>query len=254
MEHRDSVGNQGRLESRVAVDDREDWQHACTSRCWKQEKQRVWGFPAVGQPAVSKIPRAAVPGIRARADSGRALEKGSPRVVLGVIAGRGRPEPVNGIDVEPHCSSAATLQEGQVAAFPRATTHTSFLYVTDGTGEGRQGARKGRCGAVMNSAGVGGRYVGARSGGNGRRAVARPGRPLPVSRCRSGPFVNTDGEIQQAITWITRWSSRLATISSKSSKLSLSEERAEVKRTATPKFLPSPRPSPRRRQGAVSLR
>ena len=193
MEHRDSVGNQGRLSPGSA-----QWMTAgrgiVHSEMPKQESGLMWGFQLwVNLPAVSKMRAPRYQDIAPALIPEVELEKGRLRVVAGVA--EGKTGPVNGIDVEPLFVDAA-LQEGQVAAFPTPATHTSFLYVTDGAvkvGGARKEVRRGEL-AVL-AAGTSVRL----EGGNGR-ALLLAGRPLGEPVSRWGPFVmNTDDEIQQAI-------------------------------------------------------
>jgi redox-sensitive bicupin YhaK (pirin superfamily) len=193
MEHRDSVGNAGRLSPGSA-----QWMTAgrgiVHSEMPKQERGLMWGFQLwVNLPAQRKMipPRyqdiapALIPEVE--------LEKGKLRVVAGTA--EGKTGPVSGIDVEPLFVDLS-LQQGHVVALPVPATHSSFLYVTEGSmrvGDSRREVRAQEL-AVLGPGNT------VRFEGENGRALFFAGRPLNEPVSRWGPFVmNTDAEIQQAI-------------------------------------------------------
>lgn len=191
MEHRDSVGNQGRLRPGSA-----QWMTAghgiVHSEMPKQESGLMWGFQLwVNLPATRKL----IPPRYQDIDPARipeiALEHGRVRVVAG--AAEGRTGPVAGIDVEPTYLDV-TLQPGGALNVPLPRNHTAFLYVTEGflSVEGREVPEKNL--AVLTPGDV------VRVRGGQGRGLLIAGRPLGEPVSRWGPFVmNTDDEIQQAI-------------------------------------------------------
>ncbi|MBL8913407.1 MAG: pirin family protein [Archangium sp.] len=204
MEHRDSVGNQGRLSPGSA-----QWMTAGRGIVHSEMPKQVeapggdgvgrrnslmWGFQLwVNLPSRRKMipPRyqdiapALIPEVE--------FEKGKLRVVAGTA--EGKTGPVTGIDVEPLFVDLS-LQKGHVIALPVPQTHSSFVYVTEGAmrvGESRREVKAQEI-AVL-AAGTTVRFEGE----NGR-ALFFAGRPLGEPVSRWGPFVmNTDAEIQQAI-------------------------------------------------------
>jgi redox-sensitive bicupin YhaK (pirin superfamily) len=193
MEHRDSVGNAGRLSPGSA-----QWMTAgrgiVHSEMPKQERGLMWGFQLwVNLPAQRKlippryqdIPPAQIPEV--------ALEKGKLRVVAGTA--EGKTGPVTGIDVDPLFVDLS-LQQGHVIALPVPTTHASFLYVTEGAMRVGASRREVRAQEIA----VLGPGETVRFEGENGRALWLAGRPLNEPVSRWGPFVmNTDAEIQQAI-------------------------------------------------------
>lgn len=195
MEHRDSVGNHGRLGPGSA-----QWMTAgrgiVHSEMPKQERGLMWGFQLwVNLPKAHKmmapryqdIPPASVPEV--------AIEEGRVRVVAGRALGV--EGPVRGIDVEPLFLDIA-LAKGARFDTPVAPGHAAFLYVTEGAvrvgGAGKE-LRQGQL-AVLGA----GDTFAARGVEGGGRVLLFAGRPLGEPVARYGPFVmNTDDEIRQAI-------------------------------------------------------
>lgn len=192
MEHRDSVGNQGRLGPGAA-----QWMTAgrgiVHSEMPKQERGLMWGFQLwVNLPAQRKmippryqdIPPERIPEV--------ALERGKLRVVAG--AAEGKTGPVTGIDVAPLFVDV-TLEAGGQLAVPTPAGHNALVFVAEGAlrvGAGKQEVTKDSLavltpGEVLQLEGTG-------------RALVLAGRPLGEPVARWGPFVmNTDAEIRQAI-------------------------------------------------------
>ncbi|MFZ5438967.1 MAG: pirin family protein [Myxococcota bacterium] len=191
MEHRDSVGNHGRLGPGAA-----QWMTAgrgiVHSEMPKQERGLMWGFQLwVNLPAAKKftapryqdVPPASVPRV--------ALEQASLRVIAGTA--EGQPGPVTHIDVEPLFVDLS-LEGGRVS-LPLQAGHNAFLYVADGAvhvGPQRTEVAQGSLatltrGEVLHLEGHG-------------HALVFAGRPLGEPVARWGPFVmNTDDELRQAI-------------------------------------------------------
>lgn len=193
MEHRDSVGNQGRLSPGSA-----QWMTAgrgiVHSEMPKQERGLMWGFQLwVNLPATRKLIPPRYQDIAPSLIPEVALEKGKLRVVAGTA--EGKTGPVSGIDVEPLFVDVA-LERGHVIALPVPQAHTSFLYVTEGAirvGDARRELKQQQLAVLTQGSTV-------RLEGENGRALFFAGRPLGEPVSRAGPFVmNTDAEIQQAI-------------------------------------------------------
>lgn len=191
MEHRDSVGNRGRLGPGAA-----QWMTAgrgiVHSEMPKQESGLMWGFQLwVNLPSARKMIRPRYQDIPASSIPELALERGHLRVVAGTA--NGKPGPVSGIDVEPTFLDF-TLQPGakETVALPQG--HTAFMFVTRGAMKaGGREVRQGQLavfspGEALTLEGVDG------------RALLIAGRPLGEPVARWGPFVmNTDAELRQAV-------------------------------------------------------
>jgi len=193
MEHRDSVGNQGRLRPGSA-----QWMTAgrgiVHSEMPKQESGLMWGFQLwVNLPAQRKMIAPRYQDIAPEQIPEVALERGRLRVVAG--SAEGKTGPVTGIDVAPLFVDV-TLEKGGELALPLPPQHASFVYVTDGAmrlGAGKQEVRKGHL-AVLTAGDV------LQLGGEGGRALVLAGRPIGEPVARMGPFVmNTEAELRQAV-------------------------------------------------------
>lgn len=191
MEHRDNVGNQGRLGPGSA-----QWMTAgrgiIHSEMPKQESGLMWGFQLwVNLPSTRKmippryqdIPPDHIPEIE--------LEKGRVRVVAGTASGK--TGPVSGIDVDPTFLDVS-LQRGAKETVALTKGHTSFLFVTQGAMKaGGTEVRAGQLAVLSPGEAL------SLEGADGR-ALLLAGRPLGEPVARWGPFVmNTDAEIRQAI-------------------------------------------------------
>lgn len=193
MEHKDSVGNQGRLRPGSA-----QWMTAgrgiVHSEMPKQERGLMWGFQLwVNLPSQRKMIAPRYQDIAPEQIPEVALEKGRVRVVAG--SNEGKTGPVSGIDVEPLFLDV-TLERGASLTVPLPARHNSFVYVTDGAmrvGATNEEVRKGHI-AVLSAGEV------LQLQGEQGRALLLAGRPLGEPVSRWGPFVmNTDEEIRQAI-------------------------------------------------------
>jgi len=195
MEHRDSLGNHGRLGPGSA-----QWMTAGSgivhSEMPRPDSSSFWGFQLwVNLPASSKmtkpryqdiapdrIPEVSMAGARAR------LIAGEAQAVKG---------PVEGIVTAPEMLDV-TLAAG--AAFSREIPgeHSAFVYVLEGAvgvGRSRTRAQAGEV-AVLGP----GSWLSV-TGAAGSRFLFLAARPLGEPVARRGPFVmNTAAEIQQAIS------------------------------------------------------
>lgn len=194
MEHKDSVGNSGRL-----VPGSAQWMTAghgiVHSEMPKQERGLMWGFQLwvnlprarkMIKPRYQDIPPGNIPGLD--------RDGAHIRVVAG--AAFGLTGPVTGIDVEPLFLDVA-LVKGARFDVPIPPDHSSFAFVTDGAvrlGPEKKEVRAGQL-AVF---GPGDRITATCDASSGR-AVLLAGRPLHEPVARGGPFVmNTEDEIRQA--------------------------------------------------------
>jgi redox-sensitive bicupin YhaK (pirin superfamily) len=195
MEHKDSVGNRGRLGAGSA-----QWMTAgrgiVHSEMPKQERGLMWGFqlwvnlprarkmikPRYQDIAPARIPELDIQGARTRVVAGNAF---------------GTTGPVSGIDVEPLFLDVAVSRGVRFqAALPQG--HNAFVFVTDGAvrvGPSNREVRRGQL-AVLSRAGE---TLTATCDATSGRMLVLAGRPLGEPVARRGPFVmNTDDEIQQA--------------------------------------------------------
>jgi redox-sensitive bicupin YhaK (pirin superfamily) len=194
MEHKDSVGNRGRLGPGSA-----QWMTAgrgiVHSEMPKQERGLMWGFQLwVNLPRAHKMMRPRYQDI-APARIPETLHDGARlRVVAGTS--HGLTGPVDGIDVEPVFLDVA-LERGVAFDAPLPSGHNAFVYVTDGAvrlGPARTEVRRGQL-AVL---GRGDRLRATCDAASGRILVLA-GRPLGEPVARRGPFVmSTDEELRQA--------------------------------------------------------
>ncbi len=195
MEHRDSVGNHGRLGPGSA-----QWMTAghgiVHSEMPKQERGLMWGFQLwVNLPARDKMIRPRYQDIAPERIAVVPLERGTARVVAGRALGV--EGPVRGIDVDPLFLDL-TLERGASFRHPIPAGHTAFAYVVDGAVRLGLSAREVRAGqlAVLGGSGDALATCDASSG----RFLLLAGRPLGEPVARWGPFVmNTDEEIRAAI-------------------------------------------------------
>jgi hypothetical protein len=193
MEHKDSVGNQGRLRPGSA-----QWMTAgrgiVHSEMPKQESGLMWGFQLwVNLPSQRKMIPPRYQDIAPDRIPEVALERGKLRVVAG--SAEGKTGPVTHIDVDPLFVDV-TLERGGQLMLPMPAAHSSFVFVTDGAmrvGSSREEVTKGHL-AVLSPGEV------LQLDGEQGRALVLAGRPIGEPVSRWGPFVmNTDEEIQRAI-------------------------------------------------------
>jgi quercetin 2,3-dioxygenase len=203
MEHRDSVGNRGRLGAGSA-----QWMTAgrgiIHSEMPKQERGLMWGYQLwVNLPAARKLIRPRYQDIPAQQIPALEHEGAQVRVVAG--SAFGRTGPVSGIDVDPTFLDLS-LAKGVSLSHALPATHTALAYVIEGAvriGSSGREARQGEL-AVL---GPGERFV-ARCDADKGRLLLLAGKPLREPVSRSGPFVmNTHDEIRRA--WADYRSGRL---------------------------------------------
>jgi quercetin 2,3-dioxygenase len=194
MEHRDSVGNAGRLVAGSA-----QWMTAghgiVHSEMPKQERGLMWGFQLwVNLPRARKMMKPRYQDIA----PGRIPEVDREGARVRVVAGTafGIAGPVAGIDVDPLFLDV-TFARGVVFEAPLPPDHNAFAYVTEGAvrlGPARTEVRAGQL-AVLGR----GAHVGASCDASSGRMILLAGRPLGEPVARGGPFVmSTEGEIRQA--------------------------------------------------------
>lgn len=194
MEHRDSVGNHGRL-----VGGSVQWMTAgrgiIHSEMPKQERGLLWGFQLwVNLPQRLKMsaPRYQdiVPGRIPDVSAGG----GSARVLAGTFGGE--TGPVEGIVVAPTMLDL-TVPPGGTLEHAIPSTHNAFVYVLQGAAqigpEGRQASAREL--AVL---GPGSALV-ATAGHDGARLLLVAAEPIGEPIARRGPFVmNTEEELDRA--------------------------------------------------------
>jgi hypothetical protein len=194
MEHRDVLGNQGRLGPGSA-----QWMTAghgiIHSEMPKQERGRMWGFQLwVNLPKARKLIPPRYQDIAATRIPEVELDGARVRVVAGTTFGR--VGPVDGIDIEPLFIDV-TLQKGARVVQPVPASHTCFAFVTDGSarlGASRREVRRGEL-AVLEK----GTSVEVNDSGGPGRVLLLAGRPFNEPVARAGPFVmNTEDELRKA--------------------------------------------------------
>jgi redox-sensitive bicupin YhaK (pirin superfamily) len=201
MEHRDSVGNCGRLEAGSV-----QWMTAgrgiIHSEMPRQEDGLMWGFqlwvnlPAAAKmisPRYQEIPSAEIPEV--------SIDDGGG--IIRVIAGmqQGVSGPIQGVHVAPMMADVHLVAGGKVE-LDIPTGHTCFVYVYEG--HAWLGADTNSRGSLVRS-----RQLAVLDDGDGivlqtesdvGRAVVVAGRPLNEPIVRRGPFVMNNWEqIVQAV-------------------------------------------------------
>ncbi|WP_136966154.1 pirin family protein [Polyangium sorediatum] len=193
MEHRDSVGNRGRLGPGSA-----QWMTAgrglIHSEMPKQEQGLMWGFQLwVNLPAAQKmikpryqdIPPSAIPEVD--------IADARVRVVAGEAGGRRGP--VDGVVVAPSLLDV-TLAAGASFRHPLPIEHNAFVYVIDGAARiGPEGTPVARGELAVLGAG----RSAVSTSATGARLLLLAAQPIGEPIARRGPFVmNTAEEIRQA--------------------------------------------------------
>jgi redox-sensitive bicupin YhaK (pirin superfamily) len=195
MEHRDSVGNRGRLVGGSA-----QWMTAgrgiVHSEMPKQERGLMWGFQLwVNLPRARKMIKPRYQDIAPGLIPEQSIDGARTRVVAGNAFGM--TGPVSGIDVEPLFLDVA-VTKGVRFDTRLPLGHNAFVFVTDGAvrlGPSRTEVRRGQL-AVLGRAGE--RLVASCDASSGRMLVLA-GRPLGEPVARRGPFVmSTDEELREA--------------------------------------------------------
>jgi redox-sensitive bicupin YhaK (pirin superfamily) len=193
MEHRDVLGNQGRLGPGSA-----QWMTAgrgiIHSEMPQQQQGLLWGFQLwVNLPARLKLTRPRYQDIGRE----RVPEFASGDAQVRLVAGRlrGKTGPVEGIVVNPTMLDI-TLPAAGAFREPMPREHTVFAYVT--AGDVKFGRSSQRIEAPALCVLERGTQVSAQSTSGGRLLVLAAA-PLGEPIARSGPFVmNTHAELQQA--------------------------------------------------------
>jgi hypothetical protein len=193
MEHRDSVGNHGRLGPGSA-----QWMTAgrgiIHSEMPKQERGLMWGFQLwVNLPGARKMTAPRYQDIAPTSIPEIDIADARVRVVAGEAAGKRGP--VDGVVVAPVMLDV-TLPAGAVFRHPLPPEHNALAYVIDGAAklgpEGTAVARGELC--VLGQ----GASIAAESA-TGGRFLLLAGRPIGEPIARRGPFVmNTQEELRQA--------------------------------------------------------
>ncbi|MCX4247666.1 pirin family protein [Paraliomyxa miuraensis] len=197
MEHKDSVGNTGRLRAGSV-----QWMTAARgiihSEMPKQVDGLMWGFQLwVNLPAKDKLSDPRYQDIDPGEIPERALEGGG---TVRVIAGRygDLVGPVGGVATEPLMLDVG-LRAGGTLDVAIAAGHNGFAYVFEGRarlGDHEAPIERGHL-AVLDREGDGLRIAAA--GDEGTRVLLVAGKPIGEPVARHGPFVmNTRAELEQA--------------------------------------------------------
>ncbi len=195
MEHKDNVGNHGRLGPGSA-----QWMTAghgiVHSEMPKQERGLMWGFQLwVNLPGARKMIKPRYQDIPPNRIQELALDRAKVRVVAG--SAFGVTGPVQGIDVDPVFVDLA-LERGARTELALPSGHGAFAYVTDGSvrlGSDAREVSRGQL-AVLTREGDG---LTLACDSNGARVIVVAGRPIGEPVARRGPFVmNTQAELDRA--------------------------------------------------------
>jgi len=194
MEHRDSMGNHGRLGPGSA-----QWMTAghgiVHSEMPQQERGLMWGFQLwVNLPAAQKLLKPRYQDIAPERITELRVDDAAVRLVAGEVGGRRGP--VEGIVTAPEMLDVALPARGSMRrALP--ASHTAFVYVIEGAAE--VGASRTRVADGQLAVLGPGELLTLRSEA-GARMLCLAARPIGEPVARYGPFVmNTDAEIQQAV-------------------------------------------------------
>jgi redox-sensitive bicupin YhaK (pirin superfamily) len=195
MEHKDSVGNSGRLRPGSA-----QWMTAghgiVHSEMPKQERGLMWGYQLwVNLPRARKLIKPRYQDIAPDRIPELDREGAGVRVVAGNAFGA--TGPINGIDVDPLFLDV-TVVKGVRFETPLPVGHNVFAFVTDGAvrlGPARTEVRAGQLAVLAPN----GDHVLASCDAQSGRMLLVAGRPIGEPVARGGPFVmNTQDEIRQA--------------------------------------------------------
>lgn len=194
MEHKDSLGNTGRLGPGMA-----QWMTAghgiIHSEMPKQERGLMWGFQLwVNLPAQHKMTKPRYQDLAADRIASFELQDARVRLVAGELDGK--TGPVSGIVTAPLMVDVALGRRGRFEQ-PIPSTHNAFAYVFEGALTIGGASADVRAGDLV-VLGPGDRLA-AKSTDGGRMLVFA-GRPINEPVARYGPFVmNTDEELRQAM-------------------------------------------------------
>lgn len=193
MEHRDSLGNRGRLGPGSA-----QWMTAgrgiLHSEMPQREGSSMWGFQLwVNLPAKDKLRTPRYQDIPRDRIAEGVVRGASVRVVAGTY--EGLQGPVDGVGIEPRFLDVK-LASGERFEFPVPRSHASFVYVLDGDAEvGPQKTHVPR----GSLAALGEGDVALVRAGTASRFLVVSGEPLREPIARRGPFVmNTEEELDRA--------------------------------------------------------
>jgi quercetin 2,3-dioxygenase len=196
MEHKDSVGNAGRLVAGSA-----QWMTAghgiVHSEMPKQERGLMWGYQLwVNLPRSRKLIKPRYQDIA----PGRIPEIDREGSRVRVVAGTafGTTGPVAGIDVDPLFIDVTMHKGNGVLEVPLPPDHNAFAFITEGAvrvGPSKTEVRAGQLAVLSRN---GDRAIASCDASSGRMILIA-GRPINEPVARGGPFVmNTDDEIRQA--------------------------------------------------------
>lgn len=194
FEHRDSVGNHGRIGAGAA-----QWMTAGRGIVHEEMPQpqddgELWAFQLwVNLPAAEKMTKPRYQELGPETIPTLQVDDAQVRLVAGELAGKRGP--VDGVTVKPLVMDV-TLAAGAAMRQHIACDLASFAYVLDGAvqlgSDGRE-LRKGQIGVLGHGDTL------ALSSDAGARLLVLAGRPLREPVARRGPFVmNTDEELRQA--------------------------------------------------------
>jgi len=195
MEHRDSLGNHGRL-----VPGSVQWMTAghgiVHSEMPKQENGLMWGYQLwVNLPAAQKMVRPRYQDLAPERVVDLELDAAKVRLVAGEL--EGRKGPVEGIVTAPQMLDVRLTDGGRFATTVPAD-HNAFVYLVEGSALIGPESVRVRAGQIA-VLGAGDSFE-ARASEPGRFLLLA-GRPIGEPVARYGPFVmNTKEEIETAIT------------------------------------------------------
>ncbi|HEY8377867.1 MAG TPA: pirin family protein [Nannocystis sp.] len=194
FEHRDSVGNHGRVEAGAT-----QWMTAGRGIVHEEMPRQVpgalmWGFQLwVNLPAAEKMTRPRYQELGPETIPMLQVDDARVRLVAGELAGKRGP--VDGVSIQPLMLDVA-LQAGAALRQPLSGALTAFAYMIQGTARFEPDGRTltwGQLGVL----GPGDTL--AVSSPAGGRLLVLAGRPIGEPIARRGPFVmNTEDELRQA--------------------------------------------------------
>lgn len=195
FEHRDSVGNHGRIGAGAA-----QWMTAGRGIVHEemprpQDGGQLWAFQLwVNLPAAEKMTKPRYQELGPETIPSLTVDDAQVRLVAGELAGqRG---PVDGVTVKPMLMDVSLAAGAAMRQHIACDLCSSFAYVLEGAArlgsDGRE-LRKGQVGVLGHGDTL------AISSDAGARLLVLAGRPLREPMARRGPFVmNTDEELRQA--------------------------------------------------------
>ncbi len=193
MEHRDSMGNRGDLQSGGV-----QWMKAARgvihSEMPRQSAGRMRGFQLwINLPAAEKMSAPAYQEFAAAAIPEVTEDGARVRILAGEHAGR------QGVIHDPHTEVLyldVALPSDTAFTCPLPASHTAFIHVFEGTAQVAGDDLPTHTLAVLGD----GDTLSLRAGGEGARFILVAGKPLGEPIVQYGPFVmNTREEIEQAM-------------------------------------------------------